>query len=157
MFTDDFKIIDPRYVNFTASCLVGESKNKDLVAGIKQMQQYVQGLKCVQPWVYYVLGMIITKDKAVFLHGEGSGTECLKLMLRDGRGHIEFIWILLGLALVNKVDPGHNSDMVVKGKQQACTAKNIAHHSAASNMATSKAMSQQIKQGQVYSVPDPLS
>ncbi|KAF8141272.1 hypothetical protein EV363DRAFT_1307647 [Boletus edulis] len=110
-FSDDFKKVDPKYVNFTASRLVGESKNKDLAAGIEQMQRYARGLKRAQPWIYYVLGMTVTKDKAVFMRGEGSGTERLELMLTDGRGCIE-------------VDLGHNPDVELKRREQACKALN---------------------------------
>ncbi|KAF8420927.1 hypothetical protein L210DRAFT_875500, partial [Boletus edulis BED1] len=119
-FSDDFKKVDPKYVNFTASRLVGESKNKDLAAGIEQMQRYARGLKRAQPWIYYVLGMTVTKDKAVFMRGEGSGMERLELMLTDGRGCIEFIRILLGLALADRVDLGHNPDVELKRREQAC-------------------------------------
>jgi hypothetical protein len=150
-FTDDFKSVDPKYVNFTVSRLVGESKNKDLSAGVEQMQRYARGLKRAQPWVHYVLGMTITKDKAVFLRGEGSGTERLELMLSDGRGCIEFIRILLGLALANKVDLGHNPDVVLERKEQACTVKNVTRRS---NAATSK---RRPGKDELFSVPNPLS
>lgn len=115
-FVDNFKTVDPRYINFTASRLVGEAKNKDLAAGLEQVQRYARGLKRAQPWVHYVLAMTITRDKAVFLRGEGSGTERLELMLADGRGCIEFIRILLGLALADEVDLGHNPDVELKGE-----------------------------------------
>ena len=145
-FTDDFKTVDPKYVNFTASRLVGESKNKDLAAGVEQLQRYARGLKRAQPWVYYVLGMTITRDKAVFLRGEGSGTERLELMLTDGRGCIEFIRILLGLSLADKVDLGHNPDVVLEQKEQTCAVKNVTRHS-----------KRRPREDQVVSVPNPLS
>ncbi|KAG8221297.1 hypothetical protein J3R82DRAFT_1463 [Butyriboletus roseoflavus] len=115
-FLDSFKTVDARYINFTASRLVGEAKNKDLAAGLEQVQRYARGLKRAQPWVHYVLAMTITKDKAIFLRGEGSGTERLELILADGRGCIEFIRILLGLALADEVDLGHNPDVELKGE-----------------------------------------
>jgi hypothetical protein len=150
-FTDDFKTVDPKYVNFTASRLVGESKNKDLAAGVEQMQRYARGLKRAQPWVHYVLGMTITKDKAVFLRGEGSGTERLELMLTDGRGCIEFVRILLGLALADKVDLGHNPDVELERREQACMVKNVTRRL---NAATSK---RQPRKDEWFSVPNPLS
>jgi hypothetical protein len=145
-FTDDFKIVDPKYVNVTA--FVGESKSNDLVAGVEQMQRYARGLKWAQPWVNYVLGMTISKDKAVFLCGEGSGTERLELMLSDGRGCIEFIRILLGLALVDKVGLGHKPDVVLEQREQARTVKDFTWHS---NAAIS------IQKDQVITVSNPLS
>ncbi|KAF8445012.1 hypothetical protein L210DRAFT_3531725 [Boletus edulis BED1] len=153
-FSDDFKTVNPKYVNFTASRLVGESKNKDLAAGVEQMQRYGRGLKRAQPWVYYVLGMTVTKDKAVFMRGEGSGTEHLELVLTDGRGCIEFMRILLGLALADKVDLGHNPDVVLERREQACKARNVTRRS---NASTAKAMSRQSGNDQVTPVSNPLS
>lgn len=101
--------------------------------------------------------MTITKDKAVFLRGEGSGTERLELMLSDGRGCIEFMRILLDLALAEKIDLGHNPDVVLEGKEQSCTAKNVTHHSMAFKAATSKATLRRTKKVQACSVPDFLS
>ncbi|KAG8216315.1 hypothetical protein J3R82DRAFT_6382 [Butyriboletus roseoflavus] len=119
-FVDNFKTVDPRYINFTASRLVGEAKNKDMAAGLEQVQRYARGLKRAQLWVHYVLVMTITKDWAVFLRGEGSGTERLELILADGRGCIVFIRILLGLALADEVDLGHNPDAELKGESCMC-------------------------------------
>ncbi|KAG8215002.1 hypothetical protein J3R82DRAFT_8408 [Butyriboletus roseoflavus] len=119
-FVDNFKTVNSRYINFTASRLVGEAKNKDLAGGVEQVQRYARGLKRAQPWVHYVLAMTITKDKAVFLRGEGSGTERLELILADGRGCIELIRILLGLALADEVDLGHNPDVELRGESTMC-------------------------------------
>ena len=58
--------VDEKYVNLTAARLVGEP-NEDLAEGLEQMLRYGHGLKCAQPWVYYVLGMTISQDVAVFL------------------------------------------------------------------------------------------
>ena len=149
-FADDLKSVDPKYVNFTASRLVGESKNKDVAAGVEQMQRYARGLKRAQPWVHYVLEMTITKDKAVFLRGEGSGTERLELMLTDGRGCIEFKRILLGLALADNVDLGQNPDVGLERKEQACMVKNVTRRS---NAATSK---RRLENDELFSVPNPL-
>jgi hypothetical protein len=101
------KTVDEKYVNLTAARLVGES-NEDLVEGLDRMLRYAHGLKCAQPWVYYVLGMTISPDVAVFSRGDPSDWEHLALMLWDGRGCIEFIRILLGLALADGVDLGQN-------------------------------------------------
>ena len=148
-FSADKKTVDAKYVNFTASRLVGEAKNKDLAAGIEQMERYARGLKRAQPWVYYVLGMVVTKDKAMFLRGEGSGTEHLELMLTDGRGCTEFIRILLGLALADKVDLGHNPDVVLEVKEQTCKAQNVTRRSIV-------ASKQRPENDKVTSVPTPL-
>ncbi|KAF8138768.1 hypothetical protein EV363DRAFT_1252607 [Boletus edulis] len=153
-FSDDLKTVDPKYVNFTAARLVGESKNKDVAAGIEQMQRYARGLKRAQPWVYYVLGMTVTKDRAVFMRGEGSGMERIELLLTDGRGCIELIRILLGLALANQVDLGHNPDVVLGWREQACKALNVTRRS---NASTSKAASRQHGNDQVATVPNPLT
>ena len=148
-FSADKKTVDAKYINFTASRLVGEAKNKDLAAGIEQMERYARGLKRAQPWVYYVLGMVVTKDKVLFLRGEGSGTEHLELMLTDGRGCIEFIRILLGLALADKVDLGHNPDVVLEVKEQACKAQNMTRRSIVGSK-------QRPENDKVASVPTPL-
>ena len=136
-FLDDFKTVDPRYLNFTASRLVGEAKNKDLAAGVEQVQRYARGLKRAQPWVHYVLAMTITRDKAVFMRGEGSGTERLELILSDGRGCIEFIRILLGLALAEDVDLGQNPDIELTNETRTCEVKNVTYHSVPSNAPSS--------------------
>ena len=75
---DNFEIVDPKYVNFTPS----PTTRKDLAAGLERVQWYMWGLKRLQPWVHYALAMTITKDKAVFLLGQGSG-ERLKLIPAD--------------------------------------------------------------------------
>ncbi|KAF8120777.1 hypothetical protein EV363DRAFT_1367778 [Boletus edulis] len=144
-FLDDFKTVDPRYLNFTATRLVGEAKNKDLAAGVEQVQRYARGLKRAQPWVHYVLAMAITRDKAVFMRGEGSGTEHLELILADGRGCIEFIRILLGLALAEDVDLGQNPDVELKNETRTCGVNNITHCSVASNIPSSATASRVTK------------
>ena len=117
-FKDNFKTVDPKYLNFTASRLVGEVKNKDLAAGVEQVQRYMRGLKRAQPWVHYVLALTVTRDKATLTRGEGSGTESLEVMLSDGRGCIEFIRILLGLALAEDIDLGQNPDVDLKSESR---------------------------------------
>ena len=116
-FTKDFKSVDQKYVNFIAACMVGESKNRDVTAGTEQMQQYVRGLKRAQPWVHYLLGMAVTKGKTVLMRGECGGTERLELILSDGHGCIEFIWILLGLAWRDHEGLGHNPSVELQGKE----------------------------------------
>ena len=101
------KTVDEKYVNLTAARLVGES-NEDIVEGFEAMLRYAHGLKCAQPWVYYVLGMTISPNVAIFSRGDHSDWEHLALLLWDGRGCIEFIRILLGLALADGVDLGQN-------------------------------------------------
>ncbi|KAF8551992.1 hypothetical protein OG21DRAFT_209465 [Imleria badia] len=128
-FSDGFKTVDQKYVNFTASRLVGKSKNKQLAAGLKQMQRYARGLKRAQPWVRFVLGMAMTRDKAAFLRGDGSGTEQLDVMLTEGRGCIEFIRILLGLSLADQVDLGHSPHVVLEGKERTCKTRKVRQQS----------------------------
>ena len=151
-FLDDFKTVDPRYLNFTASRLVGEAKNKDLAAGVEQVQRYARGLKRAQPWVHYVLAMTITRDKAVFMRGEGSGTERLELILSDGRGCIEFIRILLGLALAEDVDLGQNPDIELTNETRTCEVKNVTYHSVPSNAPSSATASRAPRTANVDSV-----
>ncbi|KAF8433719.1 hypothetical protein L210DRAFT_3763423, partial [Boletus edulis BED1] len=144
-FLDDFKTVGPRYLNFTATRLVGEAKNKDLAAGVEQVQRHARGSKRAQPWVHYVLAMAITRDKAVFMRGEGSGTERLELILADGRGCIEFIRIPLGLALAGDVDLGQNPDVELKNEARSCQVINIIHRSVASNIPSSATASRAAK------------
>ena len=132
-FMNDFKTVNPAYLNFTASRLVGEAKNKDLAAGIEQVQRYARGLKRAQPWVHYVLAMTVTRDKAVFMRGEGSGTERLELILADGRGCIEFIRILLGLALAEHVDLGQNPEVTLDQETRKCDVNRRSHQTVSSN------------------------
>ena len=136
-FSDDFKTVDPRYLNFTAARLVGEAKNADLAAGIKQVQRYARGMRRAQPWVHFVLAMTITKERVAFMRGEGSGTERVQLELADGRGCIEFIRILLGLALAEDVDLGQNPDVVLKAETRTCRIKHHASRSTPSNAPSS--------------------
>ena len=151
-FLDDFKTVDPRYLNFTASRLVGEAKNKDLAAGVEQVQRYARGLKRAQPWVHYVLAMTITRDKVVFMRGEGSGTERLELILSDGRGCIEFIRTLLGLALAEDVDLGQNPDVEVGNETRTREIKSVAHRSIPSNAPSSATASYAPRTANVESI-----
>ena len=132
-FMDNFKTVNPAYLNFTASRLVGEAKNKDMAAGIEQVQRYARGLKRAQPWVHYVLAMTVTRDKAVFVRGEGSGTERLELILADGRGCIEFIRTLLGLALAEHVDLGQNPGVTLDQETRKCGVNRRSHQTVSSN------------------------
>ncbi|KAF9240282.1 hypothetical protein BU15DRAFT_61607 [Melanogaster broomeanus] len=52
--------------------------------------------------------------------GDGSGTERLELVLSDGRGCIEFIRILLGLALAEGIDLGQNPDVELRREERSC-------------------------------------
>ncbi|KAF8434994.1 hypothetical protein L210DRAFT_3551561 [Boletus edulis BED1] len=87
------------------------------------------------------------------MRGEGSGMERLELMLTDGRGCIEFIRILLGLALADRVDLGHNPDVELKRREQACKALNVTRRS---NASTSKGTSRRPVNDKMITVPNPL-
>ena len=132
-FSDDFKTVDPRYLNFTAARLVSEAKDTDLRAGIKQVQRYAWGMRRAQPWIHFVLAMTIARERVAFMRGEGSGTERLQLELADGRGCIEFIRILLGLALAEDVDLGQNPDVVLNAETRTCKVNHHAPRSMLSN------------------------
>ena len=123
-FSDDLKTVDERYVNFTALRMVGESKSTDVRSGLSQVHRYARGIRRAQPWVHFVTAMTVTSGRAVLLRGEGSGTERLELTLSSGRGCIEFVRILLGLALAQGEDLGQNPDVVLGKKDVSCNVAN---------------------------------
>ena len=67
------------------------------------------------------------------MRGEGSGTERFELVYLDCRGCIEFIRILLGLALAEDVDLGQNPDVELSDDTRTCEVKNVIHHSVPSS------------------------
>ena len=115
-----FKTVDERYFNFTTLGLVGGLNNVDPMVGLEQMKQYAENLKRIQPWIFYVLGMTISPDVIVFSRGDCSGWEHLALVLWDGRGCIELIRILLGVALSNSVVLGQNPFITLKPEIRTC-------------------------------------
>ena len=123
-FSDDLKTVNERYVNFTALRMVGESKSTDVRSGLSQVHRYARGIRRAQPWVHFVTAMTVTSGRAVLLRGEGSGTERLELTLSSGRGCIEFIRILLGLASAQGEDLGQNPDVVLGKKDVSCNVAN---------------------------------
>lgn len=106
---EGFKTVDERYINFSAARLMGVWTD-DLAENLEDTQSYAEGLKHAQPWVFYVVGMTISlaHDMVFFSRLDPSGWEHLALMLWDGRGCVEFIRILLGLALADGIDLGQN-------------------------------------------------
>ena len=123
-FSDDLKTVDERYVNFTALRVVGESKSTNFTSSLSQVHRYARGIRRAQPWVHFVTTMTVTSERAVLLRGEGSGTERLELTLSSGRGCIEFIRILLGLALAQGEDLGQNPEVVLGKKDVSCKIAN---------------------------------
>lgn len=109
---DNFQTVDRKWVNFSAARLVGVS-NEDLVTGLDDMQCYAQGLKNAQPWVFYVPTMTFSLDTVFLSRVDPSGWEHLPLLLWDGRGSIDFVRILLGLALADGVNLGQNPFIVL--------------------------------------------
>ena len=123
-FSDDMRTVDERYVNFTTLRAVGESKTTDFGLGLAQVHRYARGIRRAQPWVHFVTALTVTSGRAVLLRGEGSGTERLELTLSSGRGCVEFIRILLGLALAKGEDLGQNPEVELEKKQVAHNVSN---------------------------------
>ncbi|KAF9231150.1 hypothetical protein BU15DRAFT_68575 [Melanogaster broomeanus] len=119
-FSSDMKTVDQKYVNFTALRAVGESKNKDFRPELTQVHRYARGMRRAQPWVHFVLAMAMTKDRMSLVHGDSSGTERLELVLSNGHGCIEFIRIVLGLALAEGIDLGQNTDVDLRSEERSC-------------------------------------
>ncbi|KIJ15390.1 hypothetical protein PAXINDRAFT_169232 [Paxillus involutus ATCC 200175] len=119
-FSPDFKTVDQRYVNFTALRAVGESKNKDFTSGLDQVHRYARGIRRAQPWVHFVVALTVTSSRLALVRGDGSGTERLELALSDGRGCIELIRILLGIALAEGDDLGQSPDVKLDTKERSC-------------------------------------
>ncbi|KIJ09737.1 hypothetical protein PAXINDRAFT_17193 [Paxillus involutus ATCC 200175] len=61
--------------------------------------------------MHLVVALTVTRNRPALLRGESSDTECLELALLDGRGCIELIRIMLGIALAEGDDLGQNSDV----------------------------------------------
>ena len=112
--------VDERYLNFSAFRLVGGSHEKFPRVGLEQMEDYAECLKCAQPWVYYVLGMMFSQNLVVLSRGDGSDWEHLPLVPWDGRGSIELIRILLGLVLADAVDLGQNPHIELVSDLRVC-------------------------------------
>ncbi|KAF9235302.1 hypothetical protein BU15DRAFT_78134 [Melanogaster broomeanus] len=119
-FSSDMKTVDQKYVNFTALRAVGESKNKEFRSGLEQVHRYARGIRRAQPWVHFVLAMTVTKDRMSLVRGDSSGTERLELVLSNGRGCVEFIRILLGLALAEGIDLGQSPDVELRSEARSC-------------------------------------
>ncbi|KAF8838984.1 hypothetical protein BDN67DRAFT_970717, partial [Paxillus ammoniavirescens] len=119
-FSPDFKTVYPKYVNFTALRAVGESKNKDFVSGLDQVHRYARGIRRAQPWVHFVVALTVTRSRFALVRGDGSGTERLELALSGGRGCIELIRILLGIALAEGDDLGQSSFVELDRKERSC-------------------------------------
>ncbi|KIJ07673.1 hypothetical protein PAXINDRAFT_173363 [Paxillus involutus ATCC 200175] len=119
-FSPDFKTVDQKYVNFTALRAVGESKNKDFASGLDQVHRYARGIRRAQPWVHFVVALTVTRSRLALVRGDGSGTERLELALSDGRGCIELIRILLGIALAEGDDLGQSSEVELETKERSC-------------------------------------
>ncbi|KAF9232826.1 hypothetical protein BU15DRAFT_80781 [Melanogaster broomeanus] len=119
-FSSDMKTVDQEYVNFTALRAVGESKNKKFRSGLEQVYRYARGIRRAQPWVHFVLAVTMTQEKMCLVRGDSSGTERLELVLSDGRGCIEFIRILLGLALAEGIDLGQNPEVELRSEMRSC-------------------------------------
>ncbi|KIJ09736.1 hypothetical protein PAXINDRAFT_17192, partial [Paxillus involutus ATCC 200175] len=119
-FSPDFKTVYSEYVNFTALRAVGESKNKDFASGLDQVHRYARGIRRAQPWVHFVVALTVTRSRLALVRGDGSGTERLELALSDGRGCIELIRILLGIALAEGEDLGQSSEVKLDAKERSC-------------------------------------
>ncbi|KAF8833102.1 hypothetical protein BDN67DRAFT_1017953, partial [Paxillus ammoniavirescens] len=159
-FSPDFKTVNQEYVNFTAMRAVGESKNKDFASGLDQVHRYARGIRRAQPWVHFVVALTVTSSRLALVRGDGSGTERLELALSDGRGCIELIRILLGLALAEGDDLGQSSEVEVGITERYCKvskAKAPPPKEAPSAEGHYRESEATASSFQLYSAPAPLS
>ncbi|KAF9221283.1 hypothetical protein BS17DRAFT_768800 [Gyrodon lividus] len=87
------------WFNFTTIRLSGECKISDSNKGVNQVQRYMRGTKRAQPWQRFVTALTVTRDVVNFMRADGSGIERLKMQLDRGRSSLEFVRVLLAVAL----------------------------------------------------------
>lgn len=87
--------------NFTTIRLSGECKTSDTTKGVDQVQRYMRGMRRAQPWQRFVTAMSISRTAAVFIRGDGSGTERLLMEFHRGWASLEFVRVLLAIALAD--------------------------------------------------------
>ncbi|KIJ07091.1 hypothetical protein PAXINDRAFT_19705, partial [Paxillus involutus ATCC 200175] len=106
---------EPRHLGEQSGASQRSRKNNDphqnIGSDLEQVHRYARGIKRAQPWMHLVVALTVTRNRPALLRGESSDTECLELALLDGRGCIELIRIMLGIALAEGDDLGQNSDV----------------------------------------------
>ncbi|KIJ07780.1 hypothetical protein PAXINDRAFT_102811, partial [Paxillus involutus ATCC 200175] len=112
---------EPRHLGEQNGALQRLRKNNDphqnIGPGLEWVHRYTSGINRTQPWVHFAVAPTVARNRVALLRGDISGTEHLELALSDGRGCIEFIRILLGIALAEEDDLGQSSDVDLGTKE----------------------------------------
>ncbi|KIJ21026.1 hypothetical protein PAXINDRAFT_6803 [Paxillus involutus ATCC 200175] len=141
---------EPRHLGEQNGALQRLPRNNDphqnIESGLEQVHRYARDIRRAQ---HLLVGLTVTRNKLALLRGESSGTECLELALPDGRGCIELVRILLGIALTEGDDLGQNCDVdlatspattaprvQVSYRESKATASSSQAHSAPASLST---------------------
>ncbi|KAH7890508.1 hypothetical protein F5I97DRAFT_1835962, partial [Phlebopus sp. FC_14] len=109
---------DEKHSNFTMIRLSGECKTSDHNAGATQVQRYMRGTRRSQPWQRFITAMNVTKQSIGFMRGEGTGIERVCLELKHGRSSLEFVRLLLGIALADEETFGKSCHFELAEEEQ---------------------------------------
>ncbi|KAF8839894.1 hypothetical protein BDN67DRAFT_969310, partial [Paxillus ammoniavirescens] len=102
------------WFNFTTIRLSGECKTSDCNKGVDQVQRYMRGMRRAQPWQRFVTALTVTREIVTFMRADASGIERLDMQLVRGRSSLEFVRVLLGVALGNAFLFGKSSAIDVQ-------------------------------------------
>ncbi|KAH7888339.1 hypothetical protein F5I97DRAFT_681232 [Phlebopus sp. FC_14] len=109
--TGSLTIYEPKreWQNFTIVRLTGKCKDSDDTGGVHQVQRYMRDTRRAQPWLRFVTAMTVTREVVNFVRGDGSGMERVRMRLQFGRSCLEFVRMLMAVALCEAEIFGKNS------------------------------------------------
>ncbi|KAH7890513.1 hypothetical protein F5I97DRAFT_1973062 [Phlebopus sp. FC_14] len=116
---------DEKHSNFTMIRLSGECKTSDHSAGATQVQRYMRGTRRSQPWQRFITAMNVTKQSIGFMRGEGTGIERVCLELKHGRSSLEFVRLLLGIALADEETFGKSCHFELAEEEQVLQSSSV--------------------------------
>ncbi|KIJ09542.1 hypothetical protein PAXINDRAFT_17373 [Paxillus involutus ATCC 200175] len=97
------------WLNFTTIRLSGECKTSASNKGVDQVQRYMRGMRRAQPWQRFVTALTVTREIVTFMRADASGIERLNMQLVNGRSSLEFVRVLLAVALGNATHFGKST------------------------------------------------
>ncbi|KAH7890573.1 hypothetical protein F5I97DRAFT_1964097 [Phlebopus sp. FC_14] len=135
---------DEKHSNFTMIRLSGECKTSDHNAGATQVQRYMRGTRRSQPWQRFITAMNVTKQSIGFMRGEGTGIERVCLELKHGRSSLEFVRLLLGIALADEETFGKSCHFELAEEEQVLQSSSVEPEGAPPANATSMLASSEV-------------
>ncbi|KAH7882571.1 hypothetical protein F5I97DRAFT_1906251, partial [Phlebopus sp. FC_14] len=116
---------DEKYSNFTMIRLSGQCKTSDYNAGATHFQKYMRGTRRSQPWQRFITVMNVTKQSIGFMRGEGTGIERACLEVGHGRSSLEFVRLLLGIALADEETFGKSCHFELAEEEQVLQSSSV--------------------------------